>query len=259
MLTTMSRQSPGSPDKAARRRQGLALGIALAALSVTWVFAGPAHASTLTTDPLHGFCTAGCADNGTNTPITSNPPTGFGFTISPKAATGDFMIDVLVPTTQVMNPSSLSFGITGIQGGISNNSNISGTASLFSSTAWSSGSLADYLGISASPSTSNRIGAYKDGGSSFYVYTADLGQNHLQTNPNYPSGPIFDMTAVPQDSYIVGFLNKGTPAKPDWVATANSGALFEKSVPPAVPEPASIALLASGLLGLGFLSRRRAA
>ena len=158
-----------------------------------------------------------------------------------------------------MSPSSLSFGIQSTQGGINNPSTITGTASLFSSNAWSSGSLAQYIGISAHPN--NPIGGYKAGGSSFYIYQADLGKIYLQGNSgtDYRSGPIFDMTAVPQDSYIVGFLNKGTPAKPDWVATANSGALFETSAPPAVPEPASITLLASGLLGLGFLSRRRAA
>src|SRR5215472_14510661 len=42
-------------------------------------------------DPLHGYC-AGvgqCVDNGTNSPTSTNPPSNFGFTISPGPQTGD--------------------------------------------------------------------------------------------------------------------------------------------------------------------------
>ena len=52
-------------------------------------------------DPLHGYCSVGCVDNGTNSPTTQNPITSFGFTISPGPASGDFLIDVLVPSRLV--------------------------------------------------------------------------------------------------------------------------------------------------------------
>src|SRR6516225_11589659 len=51
---------------------------------------------------LHGYC-AGvgqCVDNGTNSPTTTNPPSNFGFTISPGPQTGDLSIDVLVPNNE---------------------------------------------------------------------------------------------------------------------------------------------------------------
>jgi hypothetical protein len=45
-------------------------------------------------DPLHGVC-AGCIDNGTNTPLVSQP---FSFSVSPGPQTGTLLIDVLEPT-----------------------------------------------------------------------------------------------------------------------------------------------------------------
>jgi hypothetical protein len=62
---------------------------------------GSAHAT------LHGFCNtsdAGCVDNGTNTPTTLNPPS-FGFSAGGHSATGDLIIDILVPDN-VSNPST---------------------------------------------------------------------------------------------------------------------------------------------------------
>src|SRR5258708_21405946 len=97
-------------------------------------------------DPLHGFC-AGCSDNGTNTPTSSNPLT-FGINISPGPQTGVYVIDFLVANSFV---PPLSNAVTGT---------VAGTATQFSSTAWTSGFLDSYLGLSGGASPANGIGAY---------------------------------------------------------------------------------------------------
>src|SRR5258708_7462089 len=100
----------------------------LGTCGVLWSLASPvpALADLIPDDPLHAVCFAPstCADNGTDTPTTFNPP-HFGFTISPGPQTGDFLIEILVPTTVDPNPSALSFHITGTQGGASNASALS--------------------------------------------------------------------------------------------------------------------------------------
>ena len=80
--------------------------------------------------------------------------------------------------------------------------------------------------------------------SGFSVYQVNVGSLTLQGPSNPDSSPLWNITALPKASYIVGFLNEGTAGSPDWIATANSGAIFETSSPPAsVPEPSSVILL----------------
>jgi hypothetical protein len=199
----------------------------------------PANADLL--DPLHGYCAVGCIDNGTNSP--TNNPTNFGFTISPGSTpqTGDLTLDVLVPNNV---PHPASFAITGT---------LSGTATLFSATAWTSGFLDVYLGISASPS--NPIGAYlpstqalDPGASGFFVFQVDLGSTTLQGAQNPNVSPLLNISPKPPiASYIVGFFNEGGG---NIVATANSGAIFITPLPPAA------LLFGTALVGLGILGRR---
>jgi len=221
----------------------------LQAALILGVSALPCFAQTVD-DPLHGYC-AGvgqCIDNGTNSPTSANPPSNFGFTVSPGPASGDLLVDVLAPNNE---PSS-SFAFTGT---------VSGTATLVSSTAWTSGDLDTYLGISASPT--NSIGAYlpstqvlDPGATGFFVYQVDLGSLTLQGASNPNLSPLENISGgVPLASYIVGFLNEGTTDTPNWIATANSGAIFETGT--SVPEPGSLLLLAVGLVAILGIGRRK--
>jgi hypothetical protein len=209
------------------------------ALSLVMLSA-PAFADTIL-DPLHGYCAVGCLDNGTNSPTSSNPPINFGFTVSPGPASGSqYMVDILTPNNVAAGPS---FTLTGP----------SGTATLFSATPWSSGFLDAFLGISASPA--NPIGAFlpstqalDPGATGFHVYAANLGPITLQGPANPNVSPLENIASgvLPQGSYIVAFLNEGTAAAPDWVATANSGAIFVTTGPHPVPGP----IVGAGLPGL---------
>lgn len=234
-------------------RRGLSLAVAgLLTFAAMIVFPQASHADTIL-DPLHGYCDGAgqCVDNGTNSPTTINPPSNFGFTVSPGPASGtSFLIDVLTPNNL---PSLSAYTITGTS---------AGTASLFSATPWTSGNLDAYLGISASPT--NPIGAFlpstqalDPGATGFSVFQAVFGPTTLQGPSNPSLSPRLNINPLPQGSYIVGFLNEGSAGSPDWIATANSGAIFEGDAPNPVPEPGSLALMGSGLVGLAGMVRRR--
>jgi hypothetical protein len=62
---------------------------------------------------------------------------------------------------------------------------------------------------------------------------------------------------LPLASYIVGFLNEGTAANPDFVATANSGAIFETRAVPGPVAGAGLPGLVAACGGLIALARRR--
>src|SRR4051812_17784131 len=91
---------------------------------------------------LHGYCLAGCPDNGTKTPITSNPPVNFGFSSSP-AQSGSLVLDFLVPDNITIPAGFTGIHVTGTS---------TATATLVSPTPWRSGQLDAYLGLSANPS-----------------------------------------------------------------------------------------------------------
>jgi len=233
------------------RKLLLAAATAMAAMAST-----PALAVKPVNPPtLHGFCSLGsmCIDNGTNSPTTVNPPV-FGFAASPGPATGTLWIDILIPNNITLGSLPTSFSISGA---------LSGTASLFSSTAWTSGFLDSYLGIGASPA--NPIGAYlpatqgyQPTATGFYVFRANVGTETL-IGPSGIGQPGQDAflstldTGVAAGSYIVGFLQQSSA----YGATANSGAILVTTPPPpGVPEPATWAMMLAGFGVTGFAMRR---
>jgi hypothetical protein len=209
------------------------------AVAVVLVGSGISCWADIIPDPLHGFCggVGQCLDNGTNSPTSNNSPVNFGFTISPGPGTGNLILDVLVPNNE---SHASSYAITGT---------LTGTATLFNSTAWNSGDLEAYLGISASPA--NPIGAYlpstqalDPGATGFFIYQVSLGSTTLEKSSNPNVSPLLNISPqLPLASYIVGYLDEGGG---NVIATASSGAIFETTDPPApVPEPSSIVLFGS--------------
>lgn len=216
-------------------------------------------------DELHGFCgtptVTTCSDNGTITPTSTNPPS-FGFW-STGSTMGNFELILMAPNNEVTAPSSYSLSVNG-----TNVTNTPVTSSLFSTTAFTSGHLSDYLGLNTHPK--NPVGAFLPStqaaqgvttASGYYVYTfnfgAETGSPNKTGNP-----PEFSIASgsVPLGSVFLGFeyscisptctSNSIFDKHADIFGyTPNSGAVLEDGMPKtSVPEPASAALVLGALL-----------
>ena len=228
----------------------LKLGI-LAGLSLL-LLGGTAYADTL--DPLHGevcatstTCSGAEVGSHTDMPVNST----FGFAISPGSQTGTLLLVVLTPN----NDGNVTDTISG--NGLAENGVGLGT----SRGVWSSGTLAQFLTISADPS--NPIGAYLpdaqtlDTSSSFTGFNVYLvGDSADMTLPS-EQGTLPDefklTSALPEGSFVTGFFDvAGTE-----VATANSGALFvDAAAVSQTPLPATAPLFIGGIGLLGWLTRK---
>lgn len=238
----------------------LAIGAVLAVAlgSTPAAFGSTLHGCLVSTPSL----TTTCPDNGTVTPTGTTSPV-FTFEDSGSSTqTGDLLVVALVPNNEDAGPIP-SFTLDGTVG----KTTTAYTAGLVSSTAWTSGGLADYLGIAASPN--NPIGAWlpcvqtaacgsgggpftaDPGATGFFVYKADLGSTSIGGTGGPTGQPVLAYTGpLPLDSLVLGYQNLSG----DWDATANSGALYAN----ATPEPTSVSwFLGAGILGVVLVARRK--
>jgi hypothetical protein len=212
------------------------------------------HMQVMDADMLHGFClapTPTCSDNGMITPTGVNPP-NFGFQSS-GTTQGEFELVLLAPNNEIVAPTTFSLKLDG-----SNVANASSTSTLFSGTAFTSGKLENYLGLSYTPSSplahylplTQSVDALATG---YYVYTFNFGMEtgdpkSVNTAPTFS----IDGGILPLGSLLFGIeVNDGQIVG----ATTPSGAILETKNP-AVPEPASAGLLGAALVGCYFIRKK---
>jgi PEP-CTERM motif len=204
-------------------------------------------------DTLHGYCVtpaAPCTDNGTITPTNNDPPF-FAFRFAgnaSKSGSGDFVLFALVPDDQ-----NVGFTLDG-----TNTTVASVTGALASPTEWNSGFLSAFLTSPTFPHNSHPLGAYlpstqavDPGAKGYFVYAFDFGAFNYKTTPD----PQFTNGGVPQGTVFFATLVDANGNVT--VDTPNSASILEAGSPSSVPEPGTLLMFGSGIIGFAGILRRK--
>jgi hypothetical protein len=246
-------------------RKVLLLSIAAVAL------AGGAQAAVIP-DPLHGFCAAGCTEvtqggNSVTTIIGSPGFTGadFGFWDSNGPASADFRLVIAEPDSATQVAPTVTGKINGV----------AVTPTVISIPAsddhWTAGDLDAQLaaelpgGANPTNPISNFLPYTQQSGiqpsaTGYDLYMLDFNTQQLLGQNNTTGMDLTEVGGGP-GSMIFGFFQVAQ-GNSSWTATASSGTLFDNGVNGTciscrrAPEPASLAILSIGLLGLALARRR---
>lgn len=220
-------------------------------------------ATAQVTDPSNDRLCDGlstCAGtNGTTTIVTTNGLPNLSFSNVGGAESGTAYLVILVPST---TDQSLGFTVNGTGSGITDKGVWNGTDNIFD---FVGQSYANNVGFGTGNGDFSNLGsaAHQSGiatPTGFNVYAVNLGSYTSGTNiavtlggiSGFPPGTVFW-------GYVVGSPQGGGTCSSGTVCAADDVPLSEAvtATPGVTPEPASIALMGSGLLMLGSVLRRR--